>query len=200
MGYFPDAVIEEMRGSHLLGIFLHVATDPPLHVWFGTEDVLAGIDSVDPAGTTYLGGGELIGIPTLEVLVNGAADRIEFTLSGLEPGTGAKLVDSLPPVRGADVYMGLTTLDRFYQPMSAIIPVWNGTASHTGESSPPVMGMESPTLTLSLAVVTGETARSRPSRSIWSPTHQKAISPTDKFCDETARLARGVDPTWTLGY
>ncbi|WP_426235879.1 hypothetical protein [Pararhizobium sp. DWP1-1-3] len=200
MGYFPDAVIEEMRGSHLLGIFLHVATDPPLHVWFGTEDVIAGIDSIDAVGTAYLGGGELIGIPTLEVLVNGAADRIEFTLSGLEPGTGAKLVDTIPPVRGADVFMGLTTLDRYYQPMSAIIPVWNGTAAYVGESSPPVMGMESPSLTLSLAVVTGETARSRPSRSIWSPTHQKAISPTDKFCDETARLARGVDPTWTLGY
>jgi hypothetical protein len=200
MGYFPDAVIEEMRGSHMLGIFLHVATDPPLHVWFGTEDVIAGIDSIDAVGTAYLGGGELIGIPTLEVLVNGAADRIEFTLSGLEPGTGAKLVDTIPPVRGADVFMGLTTLDRYYQPMSAIIPVWNGTAAYVGESSPPVMGMESPSLTLSLAVVTGETSRSRPSRSIWSPTHQKAISPTDKFCDETARLARGVDPTWTLGY
>lgn len=200
MDYFPPAVIKEMRGSHVLGLFLHVATDPPLHVWFGTEDVLAGIESIDALGTTYMGGGELIGVPTLEVLVNGTADRVEFTLSGIEPGTGAKVVDSIPPVRGCDVYLGLTTLDHFYQPMSAIIPVWNGTASHTGESSPPVMGTDNATLTLSLAVVTGETARSRPSRSIWSPTHQKAISPTDKFCDETARLARGVDPTWTLGY
>lgn len=200
MGYFPDEIVEEMRGSHLLGIFLHVATDPPLHIWFGVEDVLAGIESIDDVGTTYMGGGELIGVPTLEVLVNGAADRVEFTLSGVDPKTGARMIDSLPPVRGADVYMGLTTLDHVYQPMSAIIPVWSGVASHTGESSPPIPSDESPTLTLSLAVVTGETARSRPSRSIWSPTHQKAISPTDKFCDETARLARGVDPTWTLGY
>jgi len=200
MGYFPDAVVEEMRGSHLLGIFLHVATVPPLHLYFGVEEITAGIESVDEAGTIYQGAGKLIGVPTLEVLVNGTADRVEYTLSGLEPGSGAKFAESIPPVRGADVYMGLTTLDRYYQPMSAIIPVWNGIASHTGESSPPVMGMESPNLTLSLAVVSGETSRSRASRSIWSPTHQKAISPTDKFCDETARLARGVDPTWTLGY
>lgn len=200
MAYVPDDVVEAMRSSHMLGLFLHVATDPPLHLWFGMEDVIAGIESIDPEGTTYMGGGELIGVPTLEVLVNGTADRVEFTLSGLEPGTGSKLIDSIPPVRGCDVIMGLTTLDDLYQPMSAIVPVWSGTASHTGESSPPVMGTESPTLTLALAVVTGETARSRPARSIWSPTHQKAISPTDKFCDETARLARGVDPTWTLGY
>jgi hypothetical protein len=231
--YFPEAVVEEMRGSHLLGIFLHVATDPPLHIWFGTEDVVAGIDSIDANGTTYIGGGSLIGVPSLEVLVNGAADRIEFTLSGIEPGTGAKLMDSIPAVRGADVYMGLTTLDHYYQPMSAIIPVWNGTASHTGESSPPVPSNESPTLTLSLAVVTGETARSRPSKSLWSDAHQRTkLSPhyiddgfgykvpdlvvppgvtpdgwdgaiplyADLFCRETARLARGVDPTWTLGY
>jgi len=53
---------------------------------------------------------------------------------------------------------------------------------------------------LSLAVVSGERTRSRPSRSMWSSAHQKAISSTDKFCDATARLARGVQPTWTLGY
>lgn len=200
MGYFPDAVIESMQGSHLLGIFLHVATEPPLHVWFGVEDIMAGIDSVDATGTAYLGGGALIGVPTLEVLVNGQADRIELTISGIEPDTGAKIVDTIPPVRGADVYMGLTTLNDYYQPMSSIVPVWNGTASHVAENSPPVRGMENPTLTLALAVASGETARSRPARSLWSSAHQKDISATDLFCDGTARLANGVDPTWTLGY
>lgn len=196
MDFIPAHIIEEMRGSHQLGIFLRIDTDPALHLWFGVNDIPANFDSIDPTGTVYLGGGKLIGVPTLEVLVNGTADSVEFTLSGLDPETSAKTIDSLPPVRGATVQMGLTTLDRYFQPMNSIIPIWTGTASHTGEISPPVEERENPSVTLSLAVVTGEATRSRGARSVWSTPHQKAISPTDKFCDGVSRLARGVQPVW----
>lgn len=196
MGFVPDNVIEALRGSHSLGIFMRIETDPALHIWFGVNDIPVGFDSIDPDGTVYLGGGRLIGVPTLEVLVNGTSDSVEFTISGVDPATGSKMLDSLPPVRGAIVQMGLTTLDQYYQPMSNVIPIWTGTASHVGEASPSVAGGQSPTLTLSLAVVAGERTRSRPSRSLWSSAHQKALSPGDKFCDQTARLARGVIPTW----
>ncbi|MFK3965671.1 hypothetical protein ACI2KT_18905 [Ensifer adhaerens] len=196
MDFIPAHIIEEMRGSHQLGIFLRIDTDPALHLWFGINDIPANFDSIDPTGTVYLGGGKLIGVPTHEVLVNGTADSVEFTLSGLDPETSAKTIDSLPPVRGAAVQMGLTTLDRYFQPMSSIIPIWTGTASHTGEISPPVEETDNPSITLSLAVVTGEATRSRGARSVWSTPHQKAISPTDKFCDGVSRLARGVQPVW----
>ncbi len=200
MEFVPANIIEEMRGSHQLGIFLRIDTDPGLHLWFGINDIPANFDSIDPTGTVYLGGGRLIGVPTLEVLVNGTADSVEFTLSGIDPATSAKTIESLPPVRGADVHMGLTTLDRYFQPMSAIIPIWHGTASHTGEISPPVEEGQNRTVSLSLSVVSGEATRSRAARSLWSSPHQKAISSTDLFCDGTSRLARGVQPTWTLGY
>ncbi|WP_320196215.1 hypothetical protein RMR10_004695 [Agrobacterium rosae] len=200
MDFFPANIIEEMRGSHQLGIFMRVATEPALHMWFGINDIPARIDSVDADGTVYLGGGKLIGVPTLEILVNGTADSVEFTLSGLDPLTASKTLDSLPPVRGALVQVGITTLDQYYQPMSSIIPVWTGTASHTGEQSQARAAGEKATLNLSLAVVSGEATRSRAARSLWSSAHQKAVSPTDKFCDGTSRLARGVTPTWTLGY
>lgn len=196
MEFVPAHITEEMRGSHQLGIFLRVDTDPALHLWFGINDIPANFDSIDPTGTVYLGGGRLIGVPTLEILVNGTADSVEFTLSGLDPMTSAKMLDSLPPVRGAAVQMGLTTLDRYFQPMSSIIPIWTGTASHTGEVSAPVEEGDSPSITLSLAVVAGEATRSRGARSVWSTPHQKAISPTDKFCDGVSRLARGVQPVW----
>ncbi len=196
MGWVPDDVIEEMRGSHQLGIFLRIATNPALHMWFGVHDIQTGFDSIDPEGTVYLGGGVLQGVPTLEVLVNGTADSVEFSVSGIDPATGGKMLDSLPPLRGAAVQLGLTTLDQYYQPMSKIIPIWTGTSSHVSESSPMVQADDSPSLTLALSVVSGETTRSRASRSLWSSPHQKAISPTDLFCDGTARLSRGVQPVW----
>ncbi|MBD9519277.1 hypothetical protein IB262_05135 [Ensifer sp. ENS02] len=196
MGWVPDDVIEEMRGSHQLGIFLRIATNPALHMWFGVHDIQTGFDSIDPEGTVYLGGGVLQGVPTLEVLVNGTADSVEFSVSGIDPATGGKMLDSLPPLRGAAVQLGLTTLDQYYQPMSKIIPIWTGTSSHVSESSPMVQADDSPSLALALSVVSGETTRSRASRSLWSSPHQKAISPTDLFCDGTARLSRGVQPVW----
>ncbi|MCD7109703.1 hypothetical protein LRX75_11710 [Rhizobium sp. DKSPLA3] len=196
MGWVPDNIIEELRGSHQLGIFMRVGTDPPLHLWFGVNDMPIGFDSIDPTGTVYLGGGRLQGIPTLEILVNGTSDSVEFTVTGIDPETGSKMIDSLPPVRGAEVHMGITTLDQYFQPMSSIIPLWCGTASHVGESRPAVQSGQGSSLTLSLAVASGNETRSRPSRSLWSSAHQKAIYPTDKFCDGTARLARGVQPVW----
>jgi hypothetical protein len=200
MGQVPDNVIEAMRGSHQLGIFLRIDTDPALHLWFGINDIPIGFDSIDPDGTVYLGGGRLIGVPTLEVLVNGTSDSVEFSISGVDPVAGARMLSQLPEVRGAEVVMGLTTLDDYFQPMSSIIPIWSGTAAYTGESSSAVQGTANVSLSLTLAVVSGETTRSRAARTFWSSVHQKALSPTDRFCDETARLARGVDPTWTLGY
>ncbi|MCV9965714.1 hypothetical protein OIU34_27980 [Pararhizobium sp. BT-229] len=196
MGWVPDNVIAALRQSHQLGLFLRIDTDPALHMYFGVNDIPLGFDSIDPDGTVYLGGGRLQGVPTLEVLVNGTSDSVEFSISGIDPATGAKMIDSLPAVRGCAVQMGLTTLDDYFQPMSAIIPIWNGSASHIGETGSVAQGTASATLTLSLAVVAGENTRSRAARSVWSSAHQKALSPTDRFCDATARLARGVSPVW----
>lgn len=196
MDWVPPAIIEELRGSHDLAIFLRVGTDPPLHLWMGVNDVPVGFDSIDPDGTVYLGGGRLIGIPTLETLVNGTAGSVEFSVSGVDPSTGSKMLDSIPAVRGCSLHMGITTLDRYYQPMSKPLPIWNGKASHVSEASPTVTGNQNPTLSLSLAVTTGEPTRSRAARVLWSSAMQKSISPTDLFCDQTARLARGVQPIW----
>ena len=57
------------------------------------------------------------------MLVNGTADNVDFTLSGITPGVAAKTLDSIPPVRGAAVQLGLMTLDDYYQPMGSIVPI-----------------------------------------------------------------------------
>jgi hypothetical protein len=196
MDWVPSNVVDALASSHQLGIFTHIATSPPLRVWFGVEDIPITIESVDEGGAIYQGGGRLIGLPTLEVLVNGTADAVEFTMSGIDPATGAALISSIPPVRGADVYVGITTLDDYYQPMSQIIPLWRGTASHTTEASPTVVGQQNRTTTLGLSIASGGETRSRPSRSLWSAAQQKALSPTDRFCDNTSRMARMVQPVW----
>ncbi|MBX4870574.1 hypothetical protein HJA85_27005 [Rhizobium bangladeshense] len=196
--YVPANVVEEMRGSHQLGVFLRIDTEPALHMWFGVNDVPIGFDGIDPDGTVYLGGGRLIGVPSLEVLVNGTSDAVDFSVSGIDPATGAAMLDSIPAVRGKMVQIGLTTLDQYYQPMSQIIPIWTGLASHPKESRPPIREGETATLSLSLAVVAGENTRSRPSKALWSDAMQRSLYPTDAFCNGTGRLARGIQPKWPV--
>jgi hypothetical protein len=194
--YVSAAQIDAMRGSHPLGIFMRMDCDPALHVWMGINDIPAGIDSMDEDGTVYLGGGRLLNVPTLEILINGQSDDVEFGISGVDPATAQKVVDEMPDVRGSDVHIGITPLDKYYQPVGSIVPLWLGTASHTRESMPPVTGTDARTMTLGLAVVSGNNTRSRPSLSMWSAPHQKALYPTDRFCDNVARIARGVAPAW----
>ncbi len=194
--WVPEPVTDALATSHQLGIFVHVATVPPLRIWLGINEIPITIESIDENGAVYQGAGKLIGVPTLETLVNGTADAVEFSMSGVDPASGGRLIQSIPPVRGCAVYVGITTLDDYYQPMSQIVPLWRGTASHPTESLQSVTGTENRTMTLGLTVAAGEQTRSRPARSLWSAAHQKAISPTDRFCDNTARMARGVQPVW----
>lgn len=196
--YMPPAVTQALSTDSELAVFLRVETEPPLHLYFGIDEIPIGFASVDPSGTVYQGGGRLNGIPALQILVNGASAAVDFSVSGIDPATGAAMIESIPPVRGATVQVGLTALDKYYQPVTQIIPIWTGTASHLKEARPLTKQGDNPTLALSLATVAGENTRSRPSRSLWSDAMQRSLYPTDAFCSRTGALARGIQPKWPV--
>lgn len=194
--YYPAEIVDALSQSHDLGIFLRIESDPPLHIWFGDEDKPAGFDSIDADGTIYMGGGFLIGVPTLEVLINGTSDSVDFTLTGVDPRTSARFLDSIPSVRGVPVNLGITTLDEYFQPMSKIISIWEGIASHVSEASSSVGYDDSPSISLSLSVVSGEATRSQSTRSLWTSPHQQAISSTDQFCGNVYRYVTTYQLIW----
>lgn len=198
MGYVPDEVIEALRSSHTLGIFMRIDTTPTGRFWMGTSDIPIKFKgtSIEADGGTYIGGGVLGGIPTLEALINDVAERVEFQMSGLTQDQSAIFNANVPEVRGKKVHVGFTVLDTDYKPVSDIIPIWTGSASFFSERSPPVGSTETPLITMALSVASGAVTRSRPSASLWSHAHQQALYPTDDFCKGTARLARGVAPSW----
>lgn len=194
----PANVIEEMRHSHILGLFFHLAMTPPLRIWLGVNDVPAGMASVDPdTNQTYYGGGRLVDIPNLEAVLNGTADRVEFRLSQIDPVSAQKIVAEGWDIRGKAVYVGVTTLNQeTYQPMSSIIPLITGRASYLTETSP-IQGIEENRVAiLGISVGFGITTRARTSQVLWSTAHHRRVYPTDAFCDGTARLERGSTPTW----
>ncbi|WP_234841728.1 hypothetical protein [Sinorhizobium meliloti] len=148
MEFLPAHIIEEMRGSRQLGIFLRVDTDPALHLWFGINDGQLRQYRSDRNGLSRRP-------PSYRRAdARGAGQRYsgQCRVHAFGPRSNdvGKMLDSLPPVRGAAVQMDLTTLDRYCQPMSSIIPIWTRTVSHTGEASPPVEEGDSASITLLL--------------------------------------------------
>lgn len=196
MDRFPDAMIEALRYSHQFAIFFRLGIDPPLRLWFGINDIPTKIEPIETETGKYLGAGRFNGIPELEVLINGVADRIQFTVSGIDPDRAQELDLESLDVKGAPVHVAITALDEYYQPIVSPIPIWTGRASSVIESCPAVTGTQPQTLAYALSAGAGVPSRERVSASLWSHPQHLALFPGDMFCRGTARLARGVVPSW----
>lgn len=185
MGVIPDATITAMRGSFNLGLFLYVGTTAPIRIWWGVGDTIAKIDSVDIAGVTYVGAGMVTEIPdALEVLMNGTSDRVDFSLSGVDPALVANLAIDAPPVLGAPVVFGFAILDELWQPKTSIVELHHGVAEAWLDTTnyPPKIG-DNATATITLITTSGTPSRSSASILTWTDPAQKRISSTDRFCE-----------------
>lgn len=190
--HFNPPAGEQLR----LGVFWRLGTDPALHIWMGLNDLPIGIPSVDPAGTIYLGVGRLLDLPELEVLLNGQADQVEFSLSGLADEHLAIIEESAPPVGGAVCQVGVAPLDSRWQPKTDIIPLWRGIADYVVNQMQPGSGENPAVKTISVVVGAGHTARARAKKSSWTSAFQRLLSPTDAFCDRVARYTQQYIVNW----
>jgi hypothetical protein len=197
MTWYPTAIINQLKAGDVnLGIFFTLKTTPPLNFWLGTADIIAGIDSVTPDGTLFLGGGRLIGVPTLEQLVNGKSDKVIFTISGVDAATGQTVLDTMPDVRYKNLFISITTLDTYFQPVNKPVPLWKGYASHQTKHISSVSGNDARTMSIDLTVVAGNNTRARSAQALWSYSQQLAKHPGDLFCKNTGRIGRGFETTW----
>ena len=197
MGYLPDAVIDALRGSVNLGIFFRLGTTPPLHLWMGTGDCPIGIAALDPAGTVYRGAGRLLGVPDLDLLVNGQGDQIEFGLSGVDADFLETVSNADIEVRGAKVHVGIATLNDRWQPTTSIIPLRTGTADHWSISQEQQTDpTRSSIRSISLSVGVGDTSRAQPRNLTWTDQCQKALHAGDRFCERVSRYVQSLRITW----
>ena len=188
MGYVPDATLAEFRGQFNLGVFFRLGTDPALHLSFLVNDMMMEMPGLDEPGTIYKGCGVLQNIPELEVLVNGIADTVTFTLSGLDPSLTAAMLDSAPDVLGAPVTVGIAPMDVRWQPKTPIVLLWSGTADMISEAMPPETDpTKNRTQSISLAAMTGDQSRQFQNLSTYADPIQQEISPGDRFCSRTTR-------------
>jgi hypothetical protein len=183
---------------HNIAAFFRLETDPVVRLWLGFGNI--AVDSVlDADGTEYTGFGEIKDLPAFNQMMNGAAERVEFTLSGVS-GTVLSIAsgNDATQVKGKRVSVGIGF---FGQDWSALLGHVHWFADYTADflavEQAATTDPEQPIVrTVKLSCGSLMTNRRRPALSYFSGQDQRARSPGDLFCNLTGRYAHGFTKKW----
>lgn len=190
-GLIEAAAIQLAGGAVRPAVYLYVeASTGPLRLSTGFGDRRIAPDAVDIEGGVYRGMGGIIGLPTLNQLINGIAQRVEFSLSAVTDEI-LQLADAeAETVRGAPTFLGFTAYDDDWQPYFA--PYWLAEL----RTDTVKLDMRATTQTLTLSAGTVHTDRKRPRMSFFTGPDQRRRSPTDAFCDRVAGYSANTTVRW----
>lgn len=200
--YLSEEFCDLLKGDINLGIFFRLGTDPPLRITAGVNDMPIGISSVDEAGAVYRGAGRLASLPDLETMINGLADEVEITISGVLSSHLALIAENAPSVIGKELLIGFAPLSDDWQPLTAITPIWRGFGDLWGYTrTAPRAAEQSGTQTITLHAQAGTPARSKQHLLTYSDQSQRAVNPVsgvpeDQFCERVARYSPGHIVSW----
>lgn len=166
-----------------------LGSDPVCRLWTGIGWLDTPADIVEPLGARWIGAGEIVSLPALQALINGAAGRYTFGLSGVADESLRLALQDRNTVEGADLRIGYVDFDDAWQ-VAAVVWEWLGIADVlTVESSSSGQGR---TRSIALSVASSDTRRSNPQLGFFTAADQNRRSPTDKFCDQVAAISQRV--------
>lgn len=186
--------------SHNIGIFFRLSVEPePVRIWLGFGAIEPGVNVFDGSGARYLGFGEMQEIPNISQLLNGAAERVEFTLSGV---SGDILTiasgDDAEQVKGKAATVGFALMGADWQLLGPVHWLAYYVADFLAGNQPPAGAAAPITRTLTLSCGTRFTGRRRPSFSYYSDADHQARFPGDTFCNFTGKYAHGFSKKWPI--
>ncbi|WP_082733618.1 hypothetical protein [Sphingobium sp. CCH11-B1] len=171
-------------------IIVRIDCDPPALLWSGVGPLFVPADIVIPEDGIALGGGELVSIPDFQQLMNGTAERLEFTLSGVDDETLRLALEDAPSVRGARVDIGRVDFDEEWQ----LIGIeWEAVFEARSLSiSRPASDGNQITRSISLTIVAGDSTRARAPNAFFTDADQRRRSPTDAIFSYVAGINAGT--------
>ncbi|MGL3208685.1 hypothetical protein [Bradyrhizobium sp. BR 1433] len=198
---FNDAELEALdSGVYSKGIFFRLDTDPAVRLWLGFGDIKPGVNVFDPDGALYQGFGAVRDIPVISQLINGTAERQEFTLSGVDDSILALATgDDADRVKGKAATLGFALMDERWRLLGGLHWCAFYTADYLTINRPVVDGKDSPIVqTVTLSVGTRFTARRRPTASYWSDADQQTRWPGDLSCSHVVEYTHGFNKPWPV--
>ena len=179
---------------------LFINTPTPVRVAASFGSFVIGSNGVDTVGGTYLGLGDISGLPSLDSLINGAASRLELTISAIGE-QGDEIADAIEADTSdlitSKAHIGFILLDANYQPSGAdpVFWLWAGTCDKTavqkevGENGAPVK-----TISISVGSVFVRRRYGRPA--YYTDTEQRQRSATDAFCMNVKGYSQETTKPW----
>lgn len=198
MRFIDDDLLATMREHDARrSIFLHLETETPLAVWSGVGSIAAQIRDVTIGDVTFRGGALLTGMDTIRQIINGAAERIDFTLPGVDAQAAALIEEGAEQVQGKLLHIGLAFFDEGWNLVTKIIPVGRCTADTVSYNLNRQASREQPrTADVSLSCHYGEVDRSRARQVYWTAAHQRLVDPLDKSCNYVYSLQKDHTLKW----
>ena len=203
MNLTTDEIAELEVGPPRLGLFLRLDIDPPLRCWLGDGPIKPGITVYDATDEKYFGYGKLLGMPSFQQLINGAGERIDISLSGVDPAILA-LANHNNIVQDVDCAMGFGIFRKDWQLLGAVHWIRVYTADFIALSVTPAMDPSGQTIkTATLSISSAMVTRKRPSYSYFNYQDQLARSaainpllPPDQFFDRIKDYSIIATKTW----
>jgi len=198
MPTFNAAELDALRsGIYRLSVFFRLDTDPVVRLWLGFGDIQPGANVFDEDGETYRGLGELRALPAFNQLLNGVAERVDFTVSGvsgeiLEIAQG----DDAEQIQRKRVDVGYGFMDQRWAMLGGVHWAARYIADILVIEQNPAGPSEPIVRTVALSCGTRFTGRRRPSFAYFSDQDQQARFPGDRFCEYTPRYAHGYSKPW----
>lgn len=195
---FNEAELAALKsGMQRIGIFVRIATDPIVYIWLGAGDIKPGVNVLDTTGVTYSGLGAIANVPSVKQLMSGAAERVDFVISGvsgdvLTIATGNDADD----VKGSRVDVGFAIMAADWKLLGPVR--WNANyeadylavEQEAADPSQPIVR------TIRLSCGSRMTGRKRPAYSYFTNQDQQSRYPGDLFCQYTTVYAAGFEKPW----
>ncbi|MES2034819.1 MAG: hypothetical protein V4466_11625 [Pseudomonadota bacterium] len=180
-------------------ILFRCATDPLMRLWAGAGDLAIGADNIETEdAAVYTGMGELLSAPQVNALVNGLAERVEFSLSGAAVSGEVAAIASTEAddIRDVAVNLGFFVFGPDGQQLTPTLWLWDG-LSDSLKVSRQASGADV-TRAIALSVGSLLTGRQRPELAYFSPYDQRRRSPDDAFCDHVPSYQQGTTKRWPI--
>lgn len=162
---------------------VRVETDPVVRLSTAFGDFPLPANALDAGEEVYTSLGAIEALPTLQQLINGTADRVSLSLSGVPAALAALAEADAPNVQGAAVNLGVIVLDEDWAVTGSVFWFWDAGADKlTAAKAMDEQGNEIHRITVSAG--TGMAARSRPDFVMWTPIQHQRRHPGDNFLSQ----------------
>lgn len=200
---FNAAELAELDAdTQRIGVFFRLDTDPVVRLWMGVGDCDAGINAYDFFGGTYSGLGQLLDVPTVQMLINGIADRVTFNLSGVSADVVNLARSEASATLRKAVALGIAIFDRDWQKLGVIRWLFRGVADSltvAQASQSDSAGGVAFSRTVQLSVGSLFTTRRRRGFSFLTNFDQQGRAPgppPDRICERTVLYSNSNTKVW----